>query len=44
MCQEFGSGAATEFLEFLCQFACDAKSALGHDLEANGKRFYQPIR
>ena len=28
VCQEFGSGAATEFLEFLCQFACNAKLAL----------------
>src|SRR6266478_2507889 len=44
MSQQFGSGAATEFLEFLCQFACNAKLALWHDVEARGKRFHQPIR
>src|SRR5215471_7499937 len=44
VCQEFGSGAATEFLEFLRQFACNAKLALWHDIEASGKRFHQPIR
>ncbi len=44
MSQQFGSGAATEFLEFLCQFACNAKLALWHGVEASGKRFHQPIR
>src|SRR6266550_142857 len=44
MRQEFGSGAATEFLEFLCQFACNAKLALWYGVEASGKRFHQPMR
>src|SRR5207249_5293516 len=44
MSQQFGSRAATEFLEFLCQFACNAKLALWHDVEASAKRSHQPIR
>src|SRR5215469_9094867 len=44
MCKQFGSGAATEFLKFLCQLTCDAQLAVRHDAAASLKCFEKPIR
>src|SRR5882762_10144709 len=42
--KQFGSSAATEFFEFLCQLTCDAQLALRDDDTASVKRFKKPIR
>jgi hypothetical protein len=39
MCKELGGGTAAEFLELLCQFACNAKLPVGHYLNARFERF-----
>src|SRR3982751_3658333 len=44
VCKQFGSSAATEFLEFLCQLTCDAKLSVCDNRVASVKRFNEPVR
>src|SRR5512132_2367806 len=44
VCTQFGSSAATEFLKFFCQLACDAQLPFRHNGTASLKCFKKPVR
>src|SRR4029077_13042287 len=44
VCKQFGGIAATKFLKFFCQLACDAQLPFRHNGIASLKCFKKPVR